>query len=481
MPVAEKKQEVPRDILSSPALLFLYYRIEQLLGIRAGTEALVNLNNYIEKTCDSSFVENPAAFDRILCSHKHIFDISKFLTVNETYFFRESEHFKILSELLPYLSNLNRTVHICSAAVSIGCEAYSIAMLLEYHKKNGLHLDYTIDAFDINGESLDFAKNGRYSSNTLRSDISSWKHILDLYLIQDNSVTPGEYIVSKEICNKVNFFCHNIMRPLDKQYDIIFFRNTLIYFSSKNRLSVLKNLCDALNTGGFFFPGVSETSSINHPLLTMQYSSDVFYFQRNESPLLPPQNDTRKITRINKKTAPVKNEKQLNLYVFCREIADILNTAEGKPNAQIVLTTLENGNIESVSGGRLAAAVLYFLNTQDFISADKILLYLEKYNSGSYVNFLRGEYYFLCGTLEEAEKYYQQAAVKDKSFWPAFYRIAILSAEGNSTIFEYKVKKTIESIELAKNSEPEHEHYFECFLGGFSSDYFIRILEKKLK
>jgi hypothetical protein len=83
--------------------------------------------------------------------------------------------------------------------------------------------------------------------------------------------------------------------------------------------------------------------------------------------------------------------------------------------------------------------------------------------------------------MEEAEKYYQQAAVKDKSFWPAFYRIAILCAEGNSTIFEYKVKKTIESVALAKNSEPEHKNYFECFLGGFSSDYFIRILEKKLK
>jgi chemotaxis protein methyltransferase CheR len=496
MPVAEKRQEVPREVLSSPALLFLYYRIEQLLGIKAGAEALINLNDFIEKTCGASFVEDSAAFERILCSHKYIYEISKFITINETYFFREGEHFKFLSDLLPYLSSLNRTIRICCAAVSIGCEAYSIAMLLEYHKRNGVLLDYAIDAFDINKEALDTAKNARYTSNTLRSDTSSWKYILDSYLIKDNSVTPEEYIVSKDICNKVNFFCHNIMRPLEKSYDIIFFRNTLIYFSSKNRLAVLKNLCDALNTGGFFFSGISETSSVNHPLLSMKYSSNVFYFLKNESPILSLENDTRYSSRTNKKstaskssaskpsssrTAKPKTERQSNLYVFCREISDILDTLEGKPNAQIVLNTFENGNIESVSGSRLAASVIYFLNTQDFINADKLLHYLEKYNSGAYVNFLRGEYYFLCGILKEAEKYYQQAAIKDKSFWPAFYRIAILASDGSSMLFEYKMKKTIESIELAKNSEPDHEHYFECFLGGFSSDYFIRILEKKLK
>ena len=36
---------IPVEVLSSPALLFLYYRIEQILGIKVGDEALVKLND----------------------------------------------------------------------------------------------------------------------------------------------------------------------------------------------------------------------------------------------------------------------------------------------------------------------------------------------------------------------------------------------------------------------------------------------------
>jgi len=34
--------EVPAEVLSNPALLFLYYRIEQILGIKAESDAVIN-------------------------------------------------------------------------------------------------------------------------------------------------------------------------------------------------------------------------------------------------------------------------------------------------------------------------------------------------------------------------------------------------------------------------------------------------------
>ncbi|MCL2809641.1 MAG: chemotaxis protein CheR, partial [Treponema sp.] len=219
--------DLPSEILSSPALLFLYYRIEQILGIKAAADSLNNLNQYLEKSCGSSFIENPAAYEFLLTSREQIYNISKLLTINETYFFREGIHFTLLTNLLPDLIKLGKPLQICCAAVSIGCEAYTIAMLLDYYIKKGFRFDYYIDAFDINLEAIETAKNARYNKNTFRADGVSWKHILDSYLIQDNN----EFIVVKEIQNKVNFFPHNIMRGLEKQYDIIFFRNSLIYFS----------------------------------------------------------------------------------------------------------------------------------------------------------------------------------------------------------------------------------------------------------
>jgi chemotaxis protein methyltransferase CheR len=475
--------EVPREALSSPALLYLYYRIERALGIKAGSSALVNLNEHIEKSCGASFIENPAVFERFLSSRERIYDISRFITVNETYFFREEAHFEILSGLLSEFAKLNRPLKICSAAVSIGCEAYSIAMFFDYYIKKGLDIEFTIDAFDIDACVIETAKNARYTANAFRVDGSSWKNILDLYLIPDN----GEYIVSSNIREKVNFFTHNIMRGLDKQYDIIFFRNSLIYFSSKSRLSVINNISDALLNNGYLFLGTSETSSINHPLLLNRVSCGSFYFQKKffmkiqdqleNKPKESAQEISNKIREeIKHKPLPVKREE---MPIRCAGVSEILKTDEGKVNAQNVTACLSDGTCASLSGNGLAACALYCLHVQDYETAGRAISYLEKYNGSEFTQFLRGELLFLQGSYEEAQNYYQEAAVKNRFFWPAFYRTAILAAEGNRTRYEYKIKKAIESIKLA-GQEHDNERNYECFLGGFSSDYFIRILKRKI-
>jgi chemotaxis protein methyltransferase CheR len=172
--------------------------------------------------------------------------------------------------------------------------------------------------------------------------------------------------------------------------------------------------------------------------------------------------------------------KKEEISVSCSEITEILKTEDGKPNAEKTIVSLTNGNLSSLSGAGLAASAIYFINTQDFNSANVIISYLEKNNSSVFTRFIRGEYYFLSGIFKEAEKYYIESSVKDKFFWPAFYRIAVLAAEGNPVRYGYKIKKTIESIELLQSLEPDNERNYECFMGGFSPDYFRRVLEKKL-
>jgi len=470
----EVQTEIPEEILSNPALLFLFYRIEQILGIKTGYEALKKLNEYLESSCGYTFTENPASFDHLLSSREHIFNLSKFITINETYFFRESVHFDLLSKSLDEYSKLGRTLNICCAAVSIGCEAYSIAMLLEYYIQRGLKLDYSIDAFDINSDSIEIAKTARYTSNTIRNDGSSYKYILDSYLIKDNN----EYIVPVNIQRKIRFFPHNIMRGLDKQYDIIFFRNALIYFSSGNRFSVINNLANSLNSNGLLFLGISETSSIKHPLLESRFLSEAFYFQK--SGYLKLQDNTIDITLS--PSLPVKTflPKQEEIPIDCSEIDRIIKTDDGKSNAELVKQSLENNEIKKHSGGSLTSSVIYFLNNHDLDTTDKIITYLENNNSSALTRFLRGEYFYFCGITENAEKFYHEASVKDKYFWPAFYRIAVLAASGNPVRHEYKIAKTIESIELWSNLPQENRNNYECFMGGFSPDYFKRILEKKL-
>ena len=498
----EVSAEIPVEVLSSPSLLFLYYRIEHILGIRAKREALQNLNEYLEKTCGSTFIEDPASYERLLTSREQIFIISKFLTVSETYFFREGEHFELLIDLMPRFTELNRPIQICSAAVSTGCEAYSIAMLFDYYIRNGLNIDFTIDAFDVNIEAIETAKKARYTVNTIRDNAANWRYILDSYLIKDND----EYVVSQNIQSKVRFFPHNIMRGLERQYDLIFFRNSLIYFSTKNRLNVINNLADSLFYNGFLFLGVSETPSVKHPLLLSCCSSKTFYFKKiNGTSSLPlpewnPINissqkennkniiNTKKYLEETKEnlqtdllnTIPSQTPKNTQLSISLSEINGIIKLEEGKQNAENVLEMLSKGNTDLFSGSCLAASVLYYLHIQYFDIANRILTLLEKSNSGAFTKFLRGEYYFMLKQGEEALNFFQEAAAKDKFFWPAYYRIVSLSAESNRTSYEYKIKKAIESIELSQTDNQSRENNYECFMGGFSPDYFLRILKKKL-
>ena len=490
--------EVPKEVLESPALLFLFYRIEQILGIRAGSDSLIKLNGYLEANCGSTFIENPAAYEYLLTSREQIFSISKFITVNETYFFRESAHFDLLSELLPEIIRVNKSLQVCSAATSIGCEAYSLAMFFDYYKNNGFDFDFSIDAFDISEQVIETAKAGRFTPNTLRGDISSWKKILNSYLIIDNN----EYVIPDNIRKNIRFFNHNIMRGLENTYDIIFFRNSLIYFSQRNRYYVINNLVESLNNNGLLFFGISETASAKHPFLSNRYLQEVFYFQKTRTPSMLEKLPDNCLRKFDNTAFPVldllSDSKQYNktsfndvktnyvdknsneLLVNFNEVTQILKKDEGKNNAENLIRMISKNEYPfQLSGSLITAGAIYLLNTEDFEGADKIIALLEEKDSKCYAKFLRGEYYFLQGKGSEAEKYFQEAAIRDKCFWPAFYRIQSLASDGNRIRYEYKIKKALESISLLQNLGSEKPEY-ECFIGGFSPDYFRRILEKKL-
>ena len=490
--IKESNADVPKEALSNPALLFLYYRIEQILGIKSSADCLIKLNNYLEEKCGASFVNDPASYEFLLTSREQIYSISNFLTINETYFFRESAHFDLLNNILPVLVKEKKSLKLCSAATSIGCEAYSLAMFLDYHKRKGLNFDYSIDAFDINAQSIETAKNAHYTPNAVRTDGADYRHILDSYLVIEN----GEYIISQNIRAKVNFFNHNVMRGLDRLYDIIFFRNSLIYFSLRNRYYVMNNLVESLAHNGLLFLGISETASVKHHLLVSRYFSDVFYFQKTGvHGLLErlPDNCMRKIdinnyygaeniNSDNSKRLPVSNNARQNeTSLDFTETAEILkiNEKEQDENNIIKMLSERETEVSSLSGSQITAYAIYLLNTENFEEADKIISIIEENYSGSFVFFLRGEYFFLRGSSKEAEKYYEDASAKDKYFWPAFYRIQGLAAKGNKTRYKYKIRKAIESIELVKFFEGGENHNYECFMGGFSPDYFLRILEKK--
>jgi len=260
---------------------------EERFGIKADPDAVEKLYSYIQNGYGRVDADS---IDKVFSSG----EAADFLTVNETYFFREPAHFSFLLNLLPDFekkirennSPANARMQICCAAVSSGCEAYSIAMLIEaFNRSVARSLPYHIDAFDINPRVIETARQGCYSARTLRDDGSVFRYMADPYLKKTENAPgtqPCRYRVEPSLKKNIRFFVHNLMERLPpKEYDIVFFRNAFIYFSPRYRERILSNLIAVLREGGIFITGVSETAAVHHAGIEEKNRSDVFYFQKS--------------------------------------------------------------------------------------------------------------------------------------------------------------------------------------------------------
>ncbi|WP_195453419.1 CheR family methyltransferase [Ligilactobacillus ruminis] len=176
------------------------------------------------------------------------------LTINVTEFYRNKDIFDEFEDVLKKIvvKNTSRP-KIWSAACSTGAEPYTLAMILDKNKING-----SIVATDIDKVILDKAKSGRYSlhelKNVSKTDISNYF----------SKREDGDYEVNPGLKQKITFKRHDLLKDCyESRCDVIVCRNVTIYFKPDARDEVYQNFADALNKGGIFFTGATET--INNP------------------------------------------------------------------------------------------------------------------------------------------------------------------------------------------------------------------------
>jgi chemotaxis protein methyltransferase CheR len=192
--------------------------------------------------------------------------LADFISTNKTDFFREKEHFQFLSSLLfpehirNGTSNLIPQLKLWSAGCSSGQEAYSIGIQLEeFMRTEKVQFDYSILATDISGRMLRTAKQAVYTMSQVNDIPVELKH---RYFLKSKNAKDPKVRVVNEIREKVTVGHMNLMDgmyPFKMQFDVVFLRNTLIYFDSIVQLQVLIKVLDCLKTGGYLFIGHSES------------------------------------------------------------------------------------------------------------------------------------------------------------------------------------------------------------------------------
>ncbi|KUM05111.1 protein-glutamate O-methyltransferase CheR [Chromobacterium subtsugae] len=180
------------------------------------------------------------------------------LSTNETYFFREPQHFHWLEREAQHLRDIRPgMLRVWSAACSTGEEPYTIAMVLA--EALGLSGNWKIYATDINTKVLAAAKRAVYPIERARR---TPPHFWQKYFLRGHDEYEGMVKVAPELARRVDFANLNLLH-CDKfhhgEFDIVFLRNVLIYFNETTKLSVLSNLCTRMKQGGHLLIGHSES------------------------------------------------------------------------------------------------------------------------------------------------------------------------------------------------------------------------------
>jgi chemotaxis protein methyltransferase CheR len=180
------------------------------------------------------------------------------ITTNLTRFFRNQAHFDALEKyVVPELMKIKKaagsgnTIRIWSAGCSTGEEPYTIAMLMSEILPSPWR--YEIVASDISLKCLMTGKEGFYADSRIAG-------IPDNYLHKYFDKVTGGYKVKSEIMSKIRFDYHNLKNDSgQRNLDIVFCRNVIIYFDEAAQTAVMKRFWDAMASKSFLFIGHSES------------------------------------------------------------------------------------------------------------------------------------------------------------------------------------------------------------------------------
>ena len=182
--------------------------------------------------------------------------IADALVQTETRFFRDRAMFaKLRNEILPelFMRRGGLGVRIWCAGCGSGQEAYSIAMINEELRSEGLGQAY-LTATDISERLLDKARTGLYTSFEVQRGLPIRKLIAHFERAQDL------WRISDRMRAGVKFTQHNLLHdaaPLGS-FDLVICANVLSSFDAETRASTIERIGAVMAPGGILVIGQGE-------------------------------------------------------------------------------------------------------------------------------------------------------------------------------------------------------------------------------
>lgn len=320
-----------------------------------------NINKELGYEDESSLIEHFIT-DTLTDSELEL--LATYLTIGETYFFREIAAFRAFeNELLPLLmkkkADKENSIKIWCAGCSSGEEPYTIAMILD-GKKN-LVKDWKIEIFatDLNVNFLKKAENGLYTKWSFR-DLP--ENLTVKYFTKHNE---NSFEINPEIKKMIDFSQLNLMlenpTSLSNKFsniDIVFCRNVLMYFSPENINKTVEKFYQSLDLDGWLIVSQTELSQEYFNNYTAVYYPDAVIYKKQEraekiaiKPSTYKKQFKKNVTKTSFEQATIAAN-QGDLYGAEQYCLEALKTDEFNAHFLFLLATIlkEKGNLdESVS------------------------------------------------------------------------------------------------------------------------------------
>lgn len=253
--------------LSAEAYRTLAELVYQHSRIHLGPDKKPMLANRLRKRLRALGLASYDAYCAVLRSAQgpdeieHLVDL---ISTNHTRFFREPEHFSLLTnrllpELLPRLAAEGSPLRVWSAAASSGEEPYSLAMVLTEYFGERPSREWHLEASDISHRMLAEAERGIYPLDPRHA---LPPELLKRYFQRGVGAQEGTCRVKAELrrrvrCRRINLF--QTEYPVARDQHVIFCRNVMIYFDPPSRAALVHKLSRQLAPGGFLVIGHAES------------------------------------------------------------------------------------------------------------------------------------------------------------------------------------------------------------------------------
>lgn len=232
----------------------------ELAGIHlASTKKQLALNRLARKVTEHQFDSFDAYLAALTTSKALKQDFVNALTTNVTAFFRERHHFTELSRRLKLHCPAN--LRVWSAGCSSGEEPLSILMtILESSPKASPANRPIVLATDIDTAILQRAKQAVYAQTNLEPVEEAVR------LKYFSRTANSQYHFKAQFQSLIQYQDFNLSAPVwalppnfsGQQFQYIFCRNVMIYFSAEVQRKLLIQLHKHLEPGGLLFAGHSE-------------------------------------------------------------------------------------------------------------------------------------------------------------------------------------------------------------------------------